>query len=168
MLFLIELDAFVLTLLLSFESLEEESSQLLELSVKVVWGNDIEDKLDFLSLILLSLDLGEIGLSLLSELGLLLVILLLPGAAATSTLIVVLALVGGSLGEVVTLSMVVVAFVASLVLRSVLLHFGHALDELFHLSVDQLWVDCVLERLLSHFRVLSLAEFLLSNSSEQV
>ena len=95
MLLLIEFNAFFFALFRGHETLEKEAAELFELLLEIVWSNDIEDQLDLLSVILVTLDLVVIGLSLLTQLSLLLVVLLLPGTSRL--VVVVLALVGSTL-----------------------------------------------------------------------
>jgi hypothetical protein len=94
-LLLIEINAFFFALFRGHETLEKEAAELFELLLEIVWSNDIEDQLDLLSVILVTLDLVVIGLSLLTQLSLLLVVLLLPGASRL--VVVVLSLVGSTL-----------------------------------------------------------------------
>ena len=140
-LFFVVVNSFLSTLFFSLESLEKETSEFSELSDKVVWSNNIENKLDLLSFVLVTLDLCIVSLSLLTKLSLLLVILLLPGTTTVVVIVVVLSvLIGSSLGEVISLTLivvlvVVVTFSTLIVLTVVLLHLGLTFNGLFDLSV---------------------------------
>ena len=133
-------DTFLITFFLGLQISEQEASELSKFLCEIVWGNNIQNKLDFLSLVFVSSDPGDLSLSKLSELSFLLIVLLLP---STSRVIVVVfsVLLGSSFGEIVAFSLVVSLVVALtstfVVLRVVLLHLGLSLDGFLNLSVNK-------------------------------
>ena len=140
-LIIIVVDSFLITFFLSLETSEQEASELSELLVEIVWGNNIENKLDFLSLVFVSSDPGDLSLSELSELSFLLIVLLLPSTSRVIVVVVLSVLLGSSFSEIIALSLVVTLVVALtstfVVLRVVLLHLGLSLDGFLNLSVNK-------------------------------
>jgi hypothetical protein len=74
-------NVFIFTFFLSLETSEQETSQLSELLGEIVWSDNIENKLDFLSFVFVSSNLGDLSLSGLSKFGFLFIILLLPSTS---------------------------------------------------------------------------------------
>jgi hypothetical protein len=74
MLIFVVLDALIFALILGLEAPEEEASKFAELLLKIVWSDDVKDKLNLLSVVLIDLDFIVSGLSLVTELGLLCVV----------------------------------------------------------------------------------------------
>lgn len=74
-------NVFIFTFFLSLETSEQETSQLSELLGEIVWSDNIENKLNFLSLVFVSSNLGDLSLSGLSKFGFLFIILLLPSTS---------------------------------------------------------------------------------------
>ena len=140
-LIIIVVDSFLITFFLSLETSEQEASELSELLVEIVWGNNIENKLDFLSLVFVSSDPGDLSLSELSKLSFLLIVLLLPSTSRVIVVVVLSVLLGSSFSEIIALSLVVTLVIALtstfVVLRVVLLHLGLSLDGFLNLSVNK-------------------------------
>lgn len=148
MLFFVVVDSLFSALFFGLKSFEKEASELGELSSEVIWCNNIENQLDLLGFVLVTPNFPDHGLCLLTKLSFLCVVLLLPGATTVVVIVVVLpVLVGSSLGEVISLTLVVVlvvvvAFSTTLVvLTVVLLHLGLTLYGLLDLSIHKGRVD---------------------------
>jgi hypothetical protein len=75
MLIFVVLDALIFALILGLKAPEEEASKFAELLLKIVWSDDVKDKLNLLSVVLIDLDFIVSSLSLVTELGLLCVVL---------------------------------------------------------------------------------------------
>ena len=140
-LILVVLYTFLIAFILSLETSEQETSELSELLDEIVWSNDIENKLDFLSLVFVSSNPGDLSLSELSKLSFLLIVLLLPSASLVIVVVILAVLLGSSLSEIIALTLVVSLIVALtstfVVLRVVLLHLGLSLDGFLNLSVNK-------------------------------
>jgi len=137
----IVVDSFLITFFLSLETSEQEASKLSELLGEIVWSNNIENKLDFLSLVFVSSDPGDLSLSELSKLSFLLIVLLLPSTSRVIVVVIFSVLLGSSFSEIIALSLVVTLVIALtstfVVLRVVLLHLGLSLDGFLNLSVNK-------------------------------
>jgi len=137
----IVVDSFLITFFLSLETSEQEASKLSELLGEIVWSNNIENKLDFLSLVFVSSDPGDLSLRELSKLSFLLIVLLLPSTSRVIVVVIFSVLLGSSFSEIIALSLVVTLVIALtstfVVLRVVLLHLGLSLDGFLNLSVNK-------------------------------
>ena len=137
----IVVDSFLITFFLSLETSEQEASKLSELLGEIVWSNNIENKLDFLSLVFVSSDPGDLSLSELSKLSFLLIVLLLPSTSRVIVVVILSVLLGSTFSEIIALSLVVTLVIALtstfVVLRVVLLHLGLSLDGFLNLSVNK-------------------------------
>jgi len=134
-------DTFLFTFFLSLQTSEQEPSKLSELLCEIVWGNNIQNKLDFLSLVFVSSDPGDLSLSEFSKLSFLLSVLLLPSTSRVIVVVILSVLLGSSFSKIIALSLVVSLVVALtstfVVLRVVLLHLGLSLDGFLNLSVNK-------------------------------
>jgi len=137
----IVVDSFLITFFLSLETSEQEASKLSELLGEIVWSNNIENKLDFLSLVFVSSDPSDLSLSELSKLSFLLIVLLLPSTSRVIVVVIFSVLLGSSFSEIIALSLVVTLVIALtstfVVLRVVLLHLGLSLNGFLNLSVNK-------------------------------
>jgi len=137
----IVVDSFLITFFLSLETSEQEASKLSELLGEIVWSNNIENKLDFLSLVFVSSDPSDLSLSELSKLSFLLIVLLLPSTSRVIVVVILSVLLGSTFSEIIALSLVVTLVIALtstfVVLRVVLLHLGLSLDGFLNLSVNK-------------------------------
>ena len=140
-LILVVLNSFLIAFILSLETSEQKASELAEFLDEIVWSNDIENKLDFLSLVFVSSNPGDLSLSELSKLSFLLIVLLLPSASLVIVVVILAVLLGSSLSEIIALTLVVSLIVALtstfVVLRVVLLHLGLSLDGFLNFSVNK-------------------------------
>lgn len=103
-------NTFFLALIPSFKALEKITSELYELVFKVVWGNNIQNKSDFLNLILLRSSFFLVFNGLLSQFDLFLVILLslnFISWISGSLALVILALIESTSGSF-TISIVII------------------------------------------------------------